>query len=159
MDGEVHVMAPQQTFEDLSDPSVCDFAEDGFRKRHQGARVLVVEDDAGCRLVAEELLAPTGLHLEFADDGLQAVELARQTRYDLIAMDLSLPALNGIDAARQIRALPGRRRTPIVAVTANVLPLTRQECLDAGITEFVYKPYTAGGLLLTVLKCLDQVRA
>lgn len=152
------MIASPQSFEDLSDPRVCDFAEDGFRRRHQGARVLVVEDDEGCRLVAEELLVPTGLQVEFADDGLQAIERARGTRYDLIAMDLSLPALNGIEAARRIRAMPGRRRTPIVAVTANVLPMTRQECLQAGITEFVYKPYTAGGLLLTVLKCLDQVR-
>ena len=152
------MIASPQSFEDLSDPRVCDFAEDGFRRRHQGARVLVVEDDAGCRLVAEELLVPTGLQVEFADDGLQAIERARGTLYDLIAMDLSLPALNGIEAARRIRAMPGRRRTPIVAVTANVLPMTRQECLQAGITEFVYKPYTAGGLLLTVMKCLDQVR-
>lgn len=154
----MELRAQPQSFEDLSDPRVSDFAEDGFRSRHQGARVLVVEDDAGCRQVAEELLVPTGLKVEFADDGLQAVEMAKRTAYDLIAMDLSLPELNGIEAARQIRGLPGRRRVPIVAVTANVLPLTRQECLQAGITEFVYKPYSAGGLLLTVLKCLDQVR-
>ena len=122
------------------------------------SRVLVVEDDEAIAQGLVFNLERKGYRVDASADGAEALERIRGTRYDLIAMDLSLPALNGIEAARRIRAMPGRRRTPIVAVTANVLPMTRQECLQAGITEFVYKPYTAGGLLLTVLKCLDQVR-
>ncbi len=106
----------------------------------RGKAILLVEDEPINQLVAQELLSDTGLLIDTADNGLQAVEKVRAKRYDLILMDMQMPKLNGISATRQIRQIPGREAMPIIAMTANAFSEDRARCLDAGMNDFLSKP-------------------
>jgi PAS domain S-box-containing protein len=123
-------------------------------KNHQGTHVLVVEDEEINREVAGELLAYCGLSVDFAEDGCQAVEMAQARPYDLILMDMQMPKLNGVDATRAIRQLPGYDTTPILAMTANAFADDRQSCLDAGMNDHVAKPVDPDNLYASILKWL-----
>ncbi len=81
--------------------------------------VLVVEDDADAREMYEVLLGGSGFRVVCADNGAKAVERAHQARPDLIVMDLSLPAVDGVEASRRLKADPATRAIPIVALTGN----------------------------------------
>ena len=107
---------------------------------HSGRRLLLVEDNPINQEVALALLHDTGLSVDVADHGRQAVELARRTEYDLILMDIQMPVMNGLEAARAIHTLPGRQDLPILAMTANVFESDRQACLEAGLCDHVAKP-------------------
>ncbi|MEY8875032.1 MAG: response regulator [Leptothrix sp. (in: b-proteobacteria)] len=105
-----------------------------------GRRILLVEDDPVNREVMHDLLQTLGLQIECAEDGLIAVEMARRDRFDAILMDLQMPNLGGLDATARIRALPHCASVPIIALTANAFLEDRQECLDAGMDDFITKP-------------------
>lgn len=81
--------------------------------------VLVVEDDADAREMYEVLLGGSGFRVACADNGVKALDQARAARPDLIVMDLSLPALDGVEASRRLKADPATRHIPIVALTGN----------------------------------------
>jgi len=103
----------------------------------------VAEDDEINQLVARELLESVGLRVDIANDGLDAVERMQSpqaARYALILMDMQMPRLDGLDATRQIRALPGVGKLPIVAMTANAFGEDRARCLDAGMDDYITKP-------------------
>jgi two-component system sensor histidine kinase/response regulator len=130
-----------------------------LQKYHQGARLLVAEDDAISREVAVELLADLGMVIEFAKDGCEAVEMAEKAQakancYDLILMDMQMPTLDGLGATRLIRQLPGYRSVPILAMTANAFAEDRQACLDAGMSDYVTKPVFPEVLYASLLKWL-----
>ena len=108
--------------------------------RHQGAKVLLVEDNPINQEVACELMASVGLVVDLADNGRLAVAMATAGAYDLIVMDMQMPELDGLAATRQIRQLPGHLRTPILAMTANAFGDDRQACLDAGMDDHMTKP-------------------
>jgi two-component system, sensor histidine kinase and response regulator len=130
--------------------------EESLRLAHAGARILLTEDEAICREVMLELMDDTGLLIDTASDGEQAVALARQNRYDLILMDMQMPRLNGLDATRAIRADSANRQTPILAMTANVFEQDRQACLDAGMNEHLAKPVVPEVLYASLLKWLSE---
>ncbi|MDP2006973.1 MAG: PAS domain S-box protein [Rubrivivax sp.] len=115
-------------------------AEDELRSRHRGARVLLVEDNAINREVATELLSAVALDVSTAEDGQAALEMAAAGVYDLVLMDVQMPRLDGLQATRAIRALPGWADTPILAMTANAYAQDRANCLAAGMNDFVAKP-------------------
>ena len=106
----------------------------------QAARVLVAEDNALNQQVAQGLLEKLGCRVTLAHDGQQAVALARTQPFDLILMDLHMPVLDGLQAARQLRALPQGQTLPIIALSAAVFDEDRQRCLEAGMNGFVPKP-------------------
>jgi len=131
-----------------------DAAEQTLRTRHVGCSVLLAEDNAVNREVALELLHAVGLAVELAVDGVQAVAMATQRRYDLILMDMQMPGMGGVEAAHAIRAQPVNRATPILALTANAFVEDRSACLDAGMTGFVTKPVEPRALYAAILEQL-----
>ena len=145
--------------DDLPDASLLspEDAERRLKDRYQGVRLLLAEDDLVNQEVAMELLHHlTGLAVDLANDGVEAVAMARHGHYDLILMDMQMPRLDGLEATRQIRALPGIGHTPIIAMTANAFEGDRRECLAAGMDDFLAKPFNPGSLLHLLLRWLPR---
>ena len=110
------------------------------------AKVLVVEDNAVNQDVATGILKNMGCSVVTAANGERAVELFAQDSFDMILMDCEMPVMDGFDATKRIRemekgARPGQNRTPIVALTAHALAEVRERCLEAGMDDFLVKPY------------------
>lgn len=106
------------------------------------SRVLLVEDNTVNQKVALKMLKDFGLYCDLAEDGLQALHLARQNQYDLILMDLQMPNMDGYQATKVLREEEGLNKlTPIVALTANALYDVKNQCLQAGMNDFLAKPY------------------
>ena len=131
-------------------------AERVIRQRHSGRVILLVDDEPINLEIAKTLLEDSGLVVDTAEDGLQAVQKAKEESYVLILMDMQMPNLNGTEAAQMIRALPEYRNTPILAMTANAFVEDRKRCMDAGMNDFIVKPADPDVLFATVLKWLDQ---
>ncbi|MBI5165075.1 MAG: response regulator [Magnetospirillum sp.] len=127
--------------------------------RFDHCRVLLVEDNPVNRKVALALLAKTGLAIDIAENGKLGVEMAQAVPYDLILMDVHMPLMNGLDAARAIRALPDRQDVPIVAMTANAFDDERRHCLEAGMNDHLGKPVRPQILYSMLLKWLPPARA
>jgi signal transduction histidine kinase/ActR/RegA family two-component response regulator len=114
----------------------------------EGLKVLVVEDNATNRLVATRMLGALGAQVDTAEDGVEGVEAASTTEYDLIFMDIQMPNMDGIEATRRIRALPGPAgHTPIVATTANVMAHQIEAYRQVGMDGHVAKPISPAALL------------
>ncbi|HEX5801800.1 MAG TPA: response regulator, partial [Azospira sp.] len=131
-------------------------AEEELARAHRGRRILLVEDELINREVTLELLANTGLTVDVAEDGVDAVALAAGNAYALILMDMQMPRMDGLRATREIRGLAGHRQTPVVAMTANAFAEDRARCFDAGMNDFVAKPIDPGQLFSTLLKWLSR---
>jgi signal transduction histidine kinase/PAS domain-containing protein len=106
--------------------------------------VLVVEDNRTNQMLMGIILDEYGITYDVADDGVEAIRYFNEHDYDVILMDENMPNMNGIEATRQIRAIEGENdqsATPIIAVTANALAEDRQRFLDAGMDDYISKPY------------------
>ena len=104
-------------------------------------RILVADDVLTNRYVALGILKKMGLDADGVENGMEALAAIQSTSYDLILMDVHMPVLDGLDATRQIRnAEKGRRRIPIIALTAAAMQEERENCLAAGMDDFVPKP-------------------
>jgi len=106
------------------------------------SRILLVEDNIVNQKVALKMLKDFGVQSDLAEDGVQALQLVRQHQYDLILMDLQMPNMDGYQATKAIRQEEGLNKvTPIVALTANALYDVKNQCLQAGMNDFLAKPY------------------
>jgi len=107
---------------------------------HHPSHVLLVEDNPVNQQVAARMLEKMGHRVDVAGNGLEAVVAVREIPYDAVLMDCQMPEMDGYDATRAIRRLPGRERTPIIAMTASAMETDRQRCLDAGMDDHLAKP-------------------
>jgi CheY-like chemotaxis protein len=112
-----------------------------LREKHEGLRVLVVDDEPVNCEIASILLEDAGFKVDQAEDGVQAVEMAGQTAYGAILMDMQMPRMDGLDATRNILLLPGYASVPIVAMTGNAFAEDKARCLNAGMVDFIAKPF------------------
>jgi CheY-like chemotaxis protein len=140
----------------LTLPRAAEAPEAEVRGPGRSAHVLVVDDNATNRMVAQALCEMFDCTCEAAGDGQEAVEAARAGRFDLILMDIKMPRMDGVTAARAIRTLPGPQgEVPIVALTANADPDDAAEYLAAGMDGVVEKPMKPEHLLAVLQQALD----
>lgn len=119
--------------------------------------ILLVEDDEVNRFVATELLVHRGAQVVQAANGADALSILEHQSVDAVLMDLSMPDMDGLEAARRLRTLPGQAgRVPIVALTANLSPEMRQQCRDAGMQAFLTKPIKLDHLIGTLTAVLPK---
>ena len=112
--------------------------ENILKQDFANCRVLVVEDEPINREIVSELIREAGLLVEIAENGQEALEKTAAGRFDLILMDMQMPVLDGIGAARRLRA--SGFRAPILALTASAFSEDRNRCLEAGMNDFIVKP-------------------
>lgn len=109
----------------------------------KGLSILLVEDEPGCRLLAERLIKKKGWSVSVAENGDAAVLLLKKKKFDVILMDIQMPGMDGYTATKSIRNLEKCENTPIIAMTAHALKEDRERCLDAGMNDYLSKPINA----------------
>jgi CheY-like chemotaxis protein len=150
-------VAPAASVSDLSSAESIRQASERARqmaKTLAGARILLVEDNPINREVAQELLRRNGLVVDIATNGREAVDAvnAASRAYDAVLMDVSMPVLDGYAATRELRADQRHHALPIIAMTAYALEEEAQRCRDAGMNDFIAKPFRIDTLLDVLLK-------
>jgi PAS domain S-box-containing protein len=110
------------------------------------ARVLVVEDNMVNLMVVKKLLEKTGIQVVTAYNGQEAIDKFAGQEFDIVFMDMQMPVMGGVEATRIIREMFPERSTPIIAMTANAMQEHKQQCLDAGMNDFIPKPIKASQL-------------
>jgi signal transduction histidine kinase len=127
-----------------------------LRSRFSGTRVLLAEDDEFSAEVSSYLIEDAGLVVDRATDGAIAVQMAQNGSYALVIMDMHMPQMDGLEAARRIRLGASGAAVPILAMTGNAFQSDRDACLAAGMNDFVTKPTTPDMLYATLLMWLER---
>ncbi|HYB11565.1 MAG TPA: response regulator [Alphaproteobacteria bacterium] len=120
------------------------------------AQLLLVDDSLVNQMLAAAMLAKAAALIDVAANGREAIAAVRAKDYDLILMDLAMPEMDGLEATRIIRGLPGGKgRMPIIAMTAQAMEADRERCFAAGMNDYVSKPVDRIVLLETVSRWLQ----
>jgi two-component system, sensor histidine kinase RpfC len=123
-------------------------------------RILVAEDNAVNRRVIEKILQRGGHDAVFATDGDEALDLLDRMRFDIVLMDMNMPAVSGLDVARMYRFThTDRPHLPIVALTAEATEAARRQCADAGMDAFLTKPVDSQALFATIARLVEHDRS
>ena len=130
--------------------------EERLATLYKGQRILVTDDEPVNREIAKMLLEDVGLVVDTVEDGEEAVAAVQSNSYIAILMDMQMPHLNGIEATQQIRKLPGYENVPIIAMTANAFAEDKAQCMEAGMTDFLGKPFDPKTLFSTVLRAMTK---
>lgn len=118
----------------------------------RGARVLLAEDNSINQQVAREILQIFGVNVDMADDGEEAVKKVRSNVYDAVLMDIQMPHMDGLEAARRIRRDVTPGHLPIIAMTAHAMTGDREKSLEAGMQDHVTKPIDPEALYTTLTR-------
>ena len=114
---------------------------------NQSLEVLLVEDNHVNQMIAKKMLERGGHTVSVAENGRQAIDKLKQHSYDLVLMDMMMPVMDGIEATRKIRMRKDLQfDVPIIAMTANAMDVDRRRCLEAGMNDFIAKPFSVNTL-------------
>lgn len=116
--------------------------------------MLLVEDNEDNRTIYSTVLRHLGYQVIEAQDGVQAVDLARSEHPDLILMDISIPGMDGWEATRVLRQDPATQEIPIIALTAHALPDDRKRATEVGFTSYLAKPIEPNAVVAEVRRLL-----
>lgn len=150
------ILRREFSFTHDSDDEASISAEQLIGARHSGRAVLVVDDDPLNREVAEFLLTRCGLVVESAEDGAASLRKFQDGEFSLVLMDMQMPVMNGLEATEQLRKTPKGKQIPVVAMTANAYEKDKQRCRDAGMDDFLIKPFEPENFFRCVLKWLER---
>jgi PAS domain S-box-containing protein len=131
-------------------------AEALIKQHYYGHPILVVDDEPINREVTLLQLQAVDLVVDTAADGAEAIALAQKNNYAAILMDMQMPKVNGLEATLQIRQLRNYRHTPIIAMTANAFAEDKAQCIEAGMSDFLAKPFRLDELYSTLLRALSR---
>jgi CheY-like chemotaxis protein len=120
----------------------------------KGINILVADDNTINQRVVELTLKGTGFQLQFANNGEEAVQQCQKTRFDLIFMDIHMPVMNGLEACKTIQTLEGYEDVPVVAMSGSGFESQKRECFEAGMVDFMIKPFVKQDLFQTIDKWL-----
>ncbi len=147
----------QIPFEVTKAPAPPKRAEDAQPAKVASGHVLVAEDNPVNRRVASGILKALGYSFVMVENGQQAVEAVDREHFDLILMDVQMPLLNGLQATLRIREVGGSRSTiPIIALTANAIAEAKDECLEAGMDDFLTKPFERAELANKLARYIER---
>lgn len=118
-------------------------------------KVLLVEDSIFIQQYVSELLSDAGMQVQIASNGLEALRLLENQTPDLVLMDIQMELMDGLEASRLIRAMPGRENLPILAMTAHSLPEMKAEIQASGFTDFLLKPVEPAQLYSALQRALQ----
>jgi signal transduction histidine kinase/CheY-like chemotaxis protein/methyl-accepting chemotaxis protein len=118
----------------------------------RGSRILLAEDNEVNQLVASKILEKAGMVVSIANNGLEAVEMIEREDYDLVLMDIQMPEMDGLQAARRIRSNPKFALLPIVAMTAHAMSGDKELSLEAGMNDHITKPINLAELFMALAK-------
>ncbi len=122
-----------------------------------GMRILVVEDNFVNQQIASELLLGEGAVVQLANDGQEAIDLIDAAPFDVVLMDMQMPVMDGLTATRTLRQQHSASELPIVAMTANAMDSDRLACLDAGMNDYVVKPFNVIQLTKVLLRVTSRL--
>jgi CheY-like chemotaxis protein/HPt (histidine-containing phosphotransfer) domain-containing protein len=138
-----------------SKPSTIDQVE---YQSSRPLRILLAEDMRANRLLVDAVLSKFGIEMVMVQNGALAVEAVREQNFDVVLMDIMMPEMDGLDATRAIRALPGdAANVPIIALTANDSEQDREDYIQRGMNDLVPKPIISGDLIRAIERRCDVV--
>jgi len=140
---------------------VAPFATQGVSapKVVQGMRVLLAEDNPSMRGILQQLLELVGAQVALAENGQVAIQMLNDTRYDLVLMDIQMPVMGGLEATRCLRQNPVHQALPIVALTAGGFNEDRDRCFEAGMNDYLMKPFEYKALIEVLERNLPSLQA
>ncbi|WP_144394982.1 hybrid sensor histidine kinase/response regulator [Pleionea sediminis] len=119
--------------------------------------ILLVEDNHVNQVIAKKMLEKLGYTIEIAEDGKKAIEQAQKRQYDIIFMDMQMPEMDGVEATKFLRTMTNYKKTPIIAMTANVLSEDKEKCFSAGMSDYIPKPININSLGKALIKAADML--
>jgi two-component system chemotaxis response regulator CheY len=117
-------------------------------------RILAVDDSPSMRQMVSATLTSAGYEVEQAADGVEALEMATRTRYDLVITDVNMPNMDGITLVRELRGKPNYKFVPLLILTTEATAERKQQGKNAGATGWMVKPFNPDRLLATIAKVL-----
>jgi PAS domain S-box-containing protein len=151
----INILAKKSVFLPVESPIVSKFNQDLAKKIP--LRILLVEDVAVNQKVATQMLQRLGYRADIANNGQEALESLHRQAYDLVFMDVQMPIMDGLEATRKIREKWGKSGYPwIIAMTAHARESDRQDCLKAGMNDYITKPIRVEAIVKALTKLGDK---